>query len=107
MGYRGPWGGAGGGAGAVDVWIPSGALIDIETRRKAGHDDICALLSKSEMPRNKSQGFGLGMMALNPLAWPSLVVFGYVKVASRLRYRMRKRAGTHKRWIRDETSRAV
>jgi glycosyltransferase involved in cell wall biosynthesis len=83
------------------------ALIDIETRRKAGYDDICALLSASERPRNKSQGFALGKMVLNPLAWPSLLVYAYVKVASRVRYQMRKRAGTHKRWIRDETSRAV
>jgi glycosyltransferase involved in cell wall biosynthesis len=84
-----------------------GALIDIETRRKAGHDEICALLSESQRPRNKSQGFALGKMTLNPLAWPSLLVYAYVKVTSRVRYQFRKRAGTHKRWIRDETSRAM
>jgi glycosyltransferase involved in cell wall biosynthesis len=83
-----------------------GALIDIETRRKAGFDEINELLPIRDGPRNGSQALALARMALNPLAWFNLIVFAYVKSASRLRYRNRKRAGTHKTWSRDETSRA-
>lgn len=83
------------------------ALLDIETRRKAGFDEICELLPPDVRLRDKSQTMGLVRIALNPLNWASLAMYGYVKVASRLRYRQRKRNGRHKTWSRDETSRCT
>jgi len=83
------------------------ALVDIETRRKAGFDEICELLPAEVRTRDKSQSLGLVRIGLNPMVWPGLAVYGYVKVVSRLRYRARKRRGKHKTWSRDETSRCT
>lgn len=82
------------------------ALMTIETRRKAAYDEIRELLG-SRLSVGSAQTGALGRLAAKPSNWPSLAVYLYVKAMSRMRYRLRKRGGTHKEWSRDETSRQV
>lgn len=79
-------------------------LINVEARRRAGDDEIRALLGhrQTSLP---SQLAALARLALLPWMWPALAVFAYVKIECRRRYRARKRAGAGGDWTRDESSR--
>ena len=49
----------------------------------------------------------LMLLGLRPWLWPKLAVYGYVKVLARLRAIRRLRAGDHKLWERDQSSRQL
>lgn len=81
-------------------------LINVEARRRAGDDEIRALLGhrQTSLP---SQLVALARFAARPWLWPALAVFAYVKIECRRRYRANKRAGAAGAWTRDESSRSA
>jgi glycosyltransferase involved in cell wall biosynthesis len=81
-------------------------LVNIEARRRAGDDEIRALLGHRQTTL-RGHLKGLTLLALRPWLWPALAVFLYVKIESRRRFHAQKRLGTNQRWARDESSRGV
>ncbi len=81
-------------------------LVNVEVRRRAGDDEIRALLGhrQTSLP---GQLTALAALALRPWQWPALAIFAYVKLECRRRYQANKRAGKSGDWTRDETSRGV
>jgi glycosyltransferase involved in cell wall biosynthesis len=81
------------------------SLIQIEVRRYSGNQQVTALIADSVRgPLGHRRA--LVVMARDPREWPSLLVYGWVKLASRRRFRAAVRRGTAGLWLRDETSRA-
>ncbi len=44
---------------------------------------------------------------MNPLRWPKLAVYTYVRLASRRASEKRLKQGDHKTWERDDSSRVL
>jgi glycosyltransferase involved in cell wall biosynthesis len=80
-------------------------LMAIKTRSHFGTLELESRFPSLQSEPSASHVPGLLRMALNPLNWPALAVYGYVKVVSRARARKRWRSGDHTRWERDESSR--
>jgi len=81
-------------------------LVKVETRRRAGDDEIRTLLGhrQTSLPGHLR---GLALLALRPWLWPGLAVFLYVKIESRRLYYAKKRAGAQHSWARDDSSRGA
>jgi hypothetical protein len=82
------------------------ALVNVEARRRAGDDEIRALLGHRQTSLT-GQVAALRRLALRPWLWPALAVFVYVKIESRRRYGAKKRAGAGQNWARDDSSRSA
>ena len=54
-----------------------------------------------------SQRRALLATACNPLNWLAVATYLWVKTESRRRFRARKASGTHKQWLRDDSSRTA
>ena len=81
-------------------------LVNVEMRRRAGDDEIRALLGHRQTSL-RGQLIGLAGLALRPWLWPALGVFAYVKIECRRRYRAKKRSGAASVWARDDSSRGA
>jgi glycosyltransferase involved in cell wall biosynthesis len=81
------------------------ALVAIKTRSHFGNLELRTLYPQVERNENAAHGGPLARLAVNPLNWPRLAAYLYVKVATRRRSRARLRRGDHNRWERDDTSR--
>ena len=86
------------------------ALIDVEVRRLAGRFELDALLEATPNrapaeddtpPRLKS----FAPLILNPVNWPDLAAYFYIKAISALNYRAARQSGSHLEWRRDDTTR--
>jgi glycosyltransferase involved in cell wall biosynthesis len=80
-------------------------IIDIKTRSHFGNEELKRLyphLWENEEVRHKG---ALLRLALNPLRWPAIGVYLYVKVTTRWRVRQRFRRGEIYKWERDDSSR--
>lgn len=81
-------------------------LIRIKTRSHFGTMELRQLypsLFANVGERNSSE---IKSMAINPLNWPNLAVYLYVKSLAKLRARRRLARGARPAWERDESSRA-
>lgn len=81
------------------------SLVATRTRSHFSKWEIrahCPDLVVNEAPRN---GPVLLRLSLDPRNWPGLAVYGYVKLAARLRCRLRYRLDRPIRWERDTSSR--
>ena len=95
---------------AVSVVTPPRRLkgvIAIKSRSHFGNYEIRELYP--ELTGNTGQGNrgALVRLGLRPWMWPRLAVYGYVKVAARIRGYCRYRWGNRSLWERDETSRVA
>ncbi|PQO43903.1 glycosyltransferase [Blastopirellula marina] len=84
-----------------------GKIIDIKTRSHFGNAELKQQyphLWKNEEARH---GNTLLRLAINPLWWPALAVYAYVKFATRYRARKRFQRGEIHQWERDDSSREV
>lgn len=79
-------------------------LVHIETRRRTADGEMDELFPSPDVEKTDQKQALMGLAA-NPLNWPKLAVYLYVKLESRRRYRARKSGGQHKEWLRDESSR--
>ncbi|MBP7936274.1 MAG: glycosyltransferase family 2 protein [Phycisphaerae bacterium] len=82
-------------------------IVDIKTRAHFGNVELrlqCPALWRNE---NASHGGALLRMALSPTMWPALLVYGYVKLATRYRVWKRFRNGELNKWERDESAREI
>lgn len=81
------------------------SVVEIKTRSHFGNQELRRkfpdLWKNEELKRNTS----LARLFLNPLLWPGLSIYGYVRIMSRLRSRWKYRHGQSNRWERDESSR--
>ncbi|PQO32847.1 glycosyltransferase family 2 protein [Bremerella cremea] len=80
-------------------------IVDINTRSHFGNAELKKLYPELWTSDEGSHGLSLMKLAINPLWWPSLAVYIYVKLAVRRRVRERFRRGEIDKWERDETSR--
>ncbi len=80
-------------------------IIDIKTRSHFGNAELKRARPDLWDNEDADHGSGLRRLARDPRLWPALGVYGYVKVASRLRAKWRDRFGDPKHWERDDSSR--
>lgn len=81
------------------------SLIKIKTRSQFGNYELrqrFPQLRKNEEVNHKS---ALVRLAANPLLWPSMTVYLYVKAMAALRTRWKYAHGDHDTWERDDSSR--
>jgi len=84
------------------------ALRRIESRRRAADEELAILASAAPNVASPRPQMGSVLNVVRtPWRVPALVVFIYVKVASRIMYRVYRRQGRRVAWIRDDTSRAT
>lgn len=81
------------------------SLVKIKTRGHFGNAELKQ--ARPELFQNEGQPHSqaLSKLALNPLLWPKLAVYAYVRLKSRKAAEKRLRAGDHKTWERDDSSR--
>jgi glycosyltransferase involved in cell wall biosynthesis len=82
-------------------------LMAIKTRSHFGTLELEARFPSLRSEPSASHVPRLVKLSLNPLNWPALALYAYVKVVSRARARRRWRTGDHHRWERDESSRVA
>jgi len=82
-------------------------LIAIKTRSHFGSYELRQKFPELWANKGQSNGGHLLRLWRNPLLWPQLTVYCYVKLIARLRARRRLRKGLSKIWERDESSRRV
>ena len=81
------------------------SIIDIKTRSHYGNEELRQQFPELWNNEEVNHGSPLRRLAMNPLWWPSLAVYLYVKVATRKRVRQRFERGEVHKWERDESSR--
>ena len=81
-------------------------LIDINVRRIVGDVEIQERFPDRIPPPANGHAGALAALARQPGRWPALALYVAAKLASLAVYRWRRARGRHKRWARDETSRA-
>jgi glycosyltransferase involved in cell wall biosynthesis len=81
------------------------SLISIKTRAYFGMIELEHHFPSMKAEAEASHTSALLRLGMNPLNWPALAIYAYVRLASRARARRRWRAGDHQRWERDESSR--
>jgi len=81
------------------------SLIKIKTRAHFGGIELEHHYPDMMAHPGDGHSGALLRLAFNPLNWPSLSVYWFVRVVSRARARKRWRSGDHTRWERDESSR--
>lgn len=81
-------------------------LVKIKTRGHFGNIELKRV--HPELFQNEGQPHGQALLKLarNPLLWPKLAVYTYVRIASRRAAEKRLQQGDHKTWERDDSSRA-
>jgi hypothetical protein len=80
-------------------------IIDIKTRSHFGNEEVRQRFAHLWRNEEVAHASLLARLALNPLWWPSLAVYGYAKLMTRRRVRQRFQRGQINLWERDETSR--
>lgn len=80
-------------------------VIEINTRSHFGNAELKMLYPELWTSDEGSHKNSLVKLAINPLWWPSLALYLYVKLAVRFRVRERFKRGEINKWERDETSR--
>ena len=83
------------------------SVINILTRSHFGTIELEHHFPQMKPEPGTSHTPALLGLAVNPLNWPALAIYAYVRLASRARARRRWRAGDHQRWERDESSRVA
>lgn len=83
------------------------SLISIKTRAYFGQIELEHHFPHMKADAGASHTPALLRLAMNPLNWPALAIYAYVRLASRARARRRWREGDHRRWERDESSRVA
>jgi len=83
------------------------SIVKIKTRGHFGNAElkqVCPELFNNEgEPHSKA----LLKLAVNPLLWPKLAVYMYVRLASRRASSQRMKKGDHATWERDDSSRLI
>lgn len=99
--------------------VVQGATFKIQTPRTLG--DVIAIKTRShfgnlelrerypELWLNEAGGASVGLLRCfaKPWLWPSLLIYGYVKIVSRRRARARLRKKDFSTWERDESTRVA
>ncbi len=80
-------------------------LVKIKTRGHFGNLELKRAHPELFQNEGKPHGKALRSLALNPLLWPKLAVYTYVRLASRKAAEQRLAKGDHKTWERDDSSR--
>lgn len=80
-------------------------IIDIKTRSHFGNAELKQRFPHLWKNEETRHGRELLKLARNPLLWPSLAVYLYVKLATRRRAAERFRKGEIRKWERDDSSR--
>ncbi|MCY2954895.1 MAG: glycosyltransferase family 2 protein [Planctomycetota bacterium] len=80
-------------------------LISIKTRSHYGSCELRRLNPGLWVNKGASNRAALMELCCNPLLWPKLLAYAYVKIMIRLRSRRLLRAGGRGAWQRDESSR--
>jgi glycosyltransferase involved in cell wall biosynthesis len=83
------------------------SLLDIKTRSQFGNYELRQRFPNLRKNEKINHRRPLIWLALNPLLWPALAVYLYVKVVTRARMRWKYAFGNHEAWERDESSRQV
>ena len=94
--------------GSLSTVVPPKNLwgvIQIKTRSHFGNDELRRLYPQNVVNAGPSNRLALMKLALQPWWWPSLAVYGTVKVMARLRAKKRIGSRGKNDWERDETSR--
>jgi hypothetical protein len=84
-----------------------GGVVKIKTRGHFGNFELRKRLPHLFEKNETQHGGAIAALAKNPMNWPSLAVYTYVRVASRLMSYRRYRFGDHAHWERDDSSRQV
>ena len=84
-----------------------GGVVKIKTRGHFGNAELKKAQPDLFNNEGEPHGQALAKMALNPLRWPALAVYGYVRIAARRASKKRMDAGDHKTWERDDSSRVA
>jgi glycosyltransferase involved in cell wall biosynthesis len=82
-------------------------VVKIKTRGHFGNFELRKRYPNLFAKNETQHGGALLGLARNPLNWPALAVYAYVRVVSRLLSYRRYRFGDHKHWERDDSSRQV
>ena len=82
-------------------------LVKIKTRGHFGIIELKKLYPQLFKNEGESHASALPKMACNPLLWPKLAVYMYVRLKSRKAAEKRLQAGDYKTWERDDSSRAM
>jgi glycosyltransferase involved in cell wall biosynthesis len=82
-------------------------LIAIKTRSHFGSYELRRHFPELWANKGRSNGGELLRLWKNPLLWPKLTAYCYVKLMARSRARRRLRRGLMKTWERDESSRQM
>jgi len=82
-------------------------LIAIKTRSHFGSYELRRHFPALWANKGRSNSGALLRLWKNPLLWPKLAVYCYVKIAARARARRRMRRGLSKTWERDESTRQL
>lgn len=82
-------------------------LVKIKTRGHFGNIELKKVQPELFANEGESHGRAIPKLARNPLLWPKLAVYLYVRLKSRKAAEARLAAGDHKTWERDDSSRAV
>ncbi len=82
-------------------------VVKIKTRGHFGNAELKKVQPELFQNEGERHGPALAKLAINPLLWPMLLVYGYVRIAARRASRKRMINGDHKTWERDDSSRVV
>ncbi len=80
-------------------------IIDIKTRSHFGNEELKRLYPELWKENGTGSKLTFAKLAINPLWWPALTVYLYVKLAVKMRVQERFKRGEIHKWERDETSR--
>ncbi len=80
-------------------------LVKIKTRGHFGNIELKRVHPELFQNEGEPHGKALRKLALNPLLWPKLAVYTYVRLASRKAAEVRLAKGDHRTWERDDSSR--
>lgn len=83
------------------------SVVKIKTRGHFGNAELKQVCPELFNNEGEPHSRALLKLARNPLLWPKLVVYMYVRVASRRASAERMKKGDHKTWERDDSSRIV
>jgi glycosyltransferase involved in cell wall biosynthesis len=82
-------------------------LIRISTRRWEGTLELARKLGHQSAGEGQVQRAAIYSLLRRPRLWPSMAVYVYVKVATRIRHWWKYRGEGHQIWDRDESSRRI
>lgn len=80
-------------------------IVDIKTRSHFGNEELKRLYPELWKENGAGSKVTFAKLAINPLWWPAIAVYVYVKIAVKLRVRERFKRGEIHKWERDDTSR--